>query len=94
MSTHTCPDCGHTWKTGTHGGHNCVENLHNLLARHHVARLRGDDYPKAFRDETARLIPGWEHSFKLAAKEGRKKKAAAIKQPSPETLAIIQKFNT
>ncbi|MEH6564612.1 MAG: hypothetical protein V7756_04725 [Halopseudomonas sp.] len=29
---HSCPDCGHTWQHGQHGGHSCVKRLRQQLA--------------------------------------------------------------
>lgn len=45
--THTCPDCGYTWRHGQHGGHSCTvrlkaqrDELLEALRVHHEWSLR------------------------------------------------------
>ena len=43
--THTCPDCGFTWKHGLNGSHSCSTNLKTLLRAYvedESRYLRGD----------------------------------------------------
>ena len=35
--THTCPDCGFTWKHGLNGSHSCSENLRALVSSYRAA---------------------------------------------------------
>ena len=41
--THTCPDCGYTWRHGQHGGHSCTVRL----------KAQRDELLEALRDLTS-----------------------------------------
>ena len=40
LEIHTCPTCGHEWRHGQHGGHNCADRLKDQLAAQAAEALR------------------------------------------------------
>ncbi|MFN3771593.1 MAG: hypothetical protein ACK4TD_24795 [Ectopseudomonas guguanensis] len=91
MSEPTCCTCGHTWRTGQHGGHSCAQVLQSRLEATEAenGRLKADrDRANGYANQAALELDGLRQQ--LAERDQLRAEVEAMRAQRDKMAQILR----